>query len=133
MTSPVGGPIQISFGTNDLDVSFTFKNIGEHAYWNGSEDDQSFAAKLTANEYDWAELATPGFEVHSKLDRMIQSMNDPKWGSAKALAEGTTRYMHNLPHGMAGFKGPGIDVIPELTNFATDKGWELMSLIKYNI
>ena len=130
MTSPLGGPIQISFDTNNLDVSFTFNNIGEHAYWKSTSDDQSFTDKLTANEYDWAELATPGFEVHSKLDRMIKSMNDPKWGSAKALAEGTARYMHNLPHGMAGFKGPGIDVIPELTDFANDKGWQIDTLDK---
>ena len=130
MTSPLGGPIQISFDTNDLDVSFTFSNIGEHAYWKSTDDDQSFTDKLAANEYDWAELSTPGFEVHSKLDKIIESMNDPKWGSAKVLSEATTRYMHNLPHGMAGFKGPGIDVIPELTDFANDKGWEIDTLDK---
>lgn len=130
LTSPYGGPLQVTFSTNDLPVSFTFKQVGEHPYWSRSADNEQFEQKLATGDYDWAELATPGFEIHSSLDKMRESMNDAKWGNASALAAATMRYMHNLPHALAGFKGPGIDEIPELRGFATANGWTINTLNK---
>ena len=130
LTSPYGGPMQLEFSQNDLPVEITFENVGEHAYWDGDEDNESFEQKLDAGDYDWAELVTPGFEVHSTLEKMRKSMSDPKWGDAQALAAGTMRYMHNLPHALAGFKGSGIDPIPELQDFAADNNWEMKTIDK---
>lgn len=130
LTSPYGGPVQIRFNANDLPVSFTFQNIGEHPYWNDADDNDLFAQQLDAGNYDWAELATPGFEVHSTLSNMRKSMNDSRWGNAQALAAGTMRYMHNLPHALAGLKGVGIDPIPELHDFANANNWEIQTLAK---
>lgn len=133
LTSPYGGPIQLSFSTNDLPVEVTFENVGEHAYRTSSADDASFAAKLDAGEFDWAEIVTTGFEVHSTLEKMRESMADEKWGSAQALATGTERYMSNFPHVLAGFKGPSIDIVPEIHDFATAKGWTIdnLDLVKH--
>ncbi|MGB0847312.1 MAG: ImpA family metalloprotease, partial [Thiolinea sp.] len=127
-TSPYGGPLQLEFSTNDLPVQVYFENVGEHPYWASSADDESFTQKLAAGDYDWAELVTPGFEIHSKLDKMRTSMSDSKWGNAQALAAATMRYMHNFPHVMAGFQGPGIDVVPEIHDFATNKGFTIENL-----
>lgn len=129
-TSPYGGPLQLRFSENDLPVVVRFENVGEHPHWAASEDDTSFAQKLAAGDYDWAELVTPGFEVHSKLDKMRTSMSDSKWGSAEALAAATMRYMHNLPHVLAGFSGPGIDVVSDIHDFATSKGFTMDNLDK---
>lgn len=133
LTSPYGGPIQVQFDTNDLPVSFTFKHVGEHPYWRSEADNLSFEQKLNAGEYDWAEVATPGFEIHSTLGKMRESMNDTKWGSAEKLAAATMRYMHNFPHVLAGFQGPGIDIIPELHDFAKANGWtmETLDMVKH--
>ncbi len=133
LTSTYGGPIQLRFSSNDLPVEVTFQNIGEHAYWSGAADDASFTAKIEAGDYDWAEISTSGFEVHSTLEKMRQSVADEKWGSAQALAAGTERYMSNFPHVLAGFSGPGIDVVPEIHNFAAAKGWSIdnLDLVKH--
>ena len=127
-TSPYGGPLQLRFSKNDLPVTVRFENVGEHPYWAGSADDASFTQKLSDGDYDWAELVTPGFEIHSKLDKMRQSMGDSKWGSAQALAEATMRYMHNFPHVLAGFTGPGIDVVADIHDYAADKDFTLDNL-----
>lgn len=128
LTSPYGGPIQVEFDTNNLPVAFTFQNVGEHPYWDGEEDTATFVQQLADGHYDWAEIVTPGFEAHSTLSKMRQSMNITRWGSAEALANGTMRYMHNFPHILAGFQGPGIDAVPELHDFATTNGWTIDTL-----
>ena len=127
-TSAYGGPIQLSFDANDLPVEVKFSNVGEHPYWKSSADDASFTAKMNAAEYDWAEIVTTGFEVHSKLDKMRQSLEDVKWGSAQNLANATERYMSNFPHVLAGFKGPGIEAVSEIHDFASANGLEISNL-----
>ncbi|MBU1669015.1 ImpA family metalloprotease [bacterium] len=133
LTSPYGGPVHIAFNINDLDVSFTFENIGEHAYWASPADDDSFTQKLDAGNFDWAEVVTSAFEVHSTLDKMRESVADAKWGTAEALAAATQRYMSNFPHVLAGFKGPGIDVVEEIHDFAATNSLtiENLDLVKH--
>lgn len=125
-TSSIGGPIQVSFSANDLVTQFKFENVGQHPYWGGSEDDERFATQLTQDLFDWAEVSTPGFEVHSKVDKMQNSITG--WNSAAELAQATERYMHNLPHVLAGFQGPGIDTIAEIHDFATDNNLIVQSI-----
>ncbi|OZG74035.1 hypothetical protein BTA51_09695 [Hahella sp. CCB-MM4] len=132
-TSTYGGPIQIQFDTNGQTISLRFNNVGQHPFWNGEEDNDSFERALADGDYDWAELVTPGFEVHSKLEKMRESMRDDNWKTGAALAAGTMRYIHNFPHILAGFKGPGIDVIPEIQNFATAHNLDIayIDLVKH--
>ncbi len=136
-TSSIGGPIHLSYNTNDLPVEVVISNIGEHAYWSSVSDNESFAAKLNANEFDWAELAAPSFEVHSKTDKMIESMTDSALlenaGVPQALVDAVMRYVHNFPHVLAGFKGPAIDVVEEIHQFAADNNLpvENLDLVKH--
>ena len=125
-TSSIGGPIQVSFSANDLATRFKFENVGQHPYWGGSEDDERFATQLTQDLFDWAEVSTPGFEVHSKVDKMQNSITG--WNSAAELAQATERYMHNLPHVLAGFQGPGIDTVAEIHDFATDNNLTVQNI-----
>ncbi len=125
LTHPYGGPVQIEFSNNDLPVQFEFTNIGLHPYWNGSEDDEAFTRALDAGDFDWAELITPGFEVHSQLTKMRESMANDNFASAKAISDATMRYVHNFPHVLAGFQGPSIDVVPEIHDFAQSKGYSI--------
>ncbi|MGJ8649448.1 MAG: ImpA family metalloprotease [Opitutaceae bacterium] len=130
-TSPYGGPLQVAFDTNDLPVQLRFENVGEHPYWRGSQDDLNFTQKLDAGEYDWAEIATPAFEVHSSLEKMNVSVAN--WGTPKLLADATMRYLHNYPHILAGFQGPGIDAVVEIHDFAATNNWTIdtLDLVKH--
>ncbi len=128
LTHPYGGPIQIEFSANDIDVSFEFKNIGLHPYWNAAEDNETFTRALDSGNYDWAELVTPGFEVHSQLAKMRESMENENWNTAKDLADATMQYVHNYPHVLAGFKGPGIDAVPEIHNFASEHNYTINNI-----
>ena len=131
-TSPIGSPIQLSYDTNDLPVNITFDNVGEHPYWRSSGDNESFESKMAAAEFDWVEIAAPSFEVHSKHDKMLESMANemfgPNGGTAQQLVDATMRYVHNFPHVLAGFQGPGIDVVDEIHTFALDNGLEVYNL-----
>lgn len=132
LTSPYGGPIQLGYNKNDQNVALTFTNIGEHAYWASSADNDSFTAKLEAGDFDWAEIATASFEVHSQLNKMRNSIGGT-WATAADLAQATETYTHNYPHVLAGFQGPGIDVVPEIHDFANNNGWEVpvLDLVKH--
>jgi len=123
ITSPYGGPVEIAFDQNDINTTFRFENVGQHPFWKSPADDIAFANALNANKYDWAELATGGFEVHSKLDKMKESIEN--WADiahvsedASELARGTREYIGNLPFAIAGFKGDGISVIQEVKDWA---------------
>lgn len=131
-TSATGGPIQLSFSANDLPVDIVFDEVGEHPHWRSVEDDQRFEAGLAANDFDWAEIASPSFEVHSTHDRMLNSMQDAalgdRKGSAQALVESIMQYVHNHPHVLAGFQGPGIDTVDQIHQFAADNGLDVQTL-----
>lgn len=134
MTSPYGGPIQLEFSANDQPVSFTFEQVGEHPFWDDAGDNASFTAKLAQGDYDWAEFITPAFEIHSTLDKMRTSASDTRWGGTlEGFAAATMRYTHNFPHVLAGFKGPGIDVVPEIHDFVAANGYDIdnLDLVKH--
>lgn len=134
ITSPYGGPIQIEFSANDQPVQLTFQQVGEHPFWDDAPDNANFTARLAAGEYDWAEFVTPAFEVHSTLEKMRQSISDKRWGGTlEGFAAATMRYTYDFPHILAGFKGPNIDVVPEIKNFADAKGFSIdnLNLVKH--
>lgn len=126
LTSTYGGPIQIAFDKKDIPVRLKFENVAEHPYWSSPLDDATFAAKLAAKTHDWVEVATDGFEMHSKADRFItQTLANPNWNTPAALAAATQRYTYNYTHILAGFQGDGIDKHPEVYGWATSKGLTL--------
>ena len=121
-TSSYGGPVQIAFNDKDMEVRFDFKQIGRHPHWRDPSDDQDFAQRLAAADYDWAEIATEGFEVHSRLPKLVASLEGSIWPLASDFANATMRYTHNKVHVLAGFQGPHIDVVPEIHDFVRARG-----------
>ncbi|TKE77125.1 MULTISPECIES: ImpA family metalloprotease, partial [unclassified Vibrio] len=128
LTSAYGGTLQVHFDTNDIDVELRFENVAQHPVWRSEADNDSFVAQLEEGKFDWAELVTPGFEVHSKLDKMKESISAADWAQPHDMALATERYVHNFPHALAGFKGPGIDEIAEIHQYGEDKGWEIATI-----
>ena len=128
LTSAYGGTLQVHFDTNDIDVELRFENVAQHPVWRSEADNDSFVAQLEEGNFDWAELITPGFEVHSKLEKMKESIGSDDWAQPHDMALATERYVHNFPHALAGFKGPGIDEIAEIHQYGEDKGWQIETI-----
>lgn len=122
VTSPYGGPMQIKYNTEGDDVSFAFQNIGLHAYWASADDTDDFVSAMSVGDFDWAEISTPAFEIHSQLEKMRNSASSEHFTSTSELAEGAMTYAHNYLLLLAGYQGPGIDVVPEIHNFAQENG-----------
>ena len=146
MTSLYGGPIQIGVDKNEENLTFTFENVGEHPYWQSSADNDAFAQALDANAYDWAEISTESFEVHSTLEKMqqtIANMTDPEGdvtytvdkdeATGADVAYAIQRYTANHPFGLAGYKGIGIDPIEEADSFAQEHNItvEIVDFVKH--
>jgi len=124
--SPYGGPVQVSFDSKGLDVELTFKNVGKHPFWNDTGDDATFITELAANNYDWAEIVTPYFEVHSTREKMLNTMAKSYWlDSVSTLSTYVNKYLHDYPRALAGLRGDGITPIAEVDNFAAGKGWTI--------
>ncbi|MGX1925298.1 ImpA family metalloprotease [Vibrio sp. NH-7] len=128
LTSSYGGPVQVHFDTNNQPVELTFQGVARHPVWRSSADNESFVTQLNAGQFDWAELITPGFEVHSKTDKMMESIGAEDWAQPADMALATERYVHNLPHTLAGFQGPGIDKIADIHQYAETKGWQIETI-----
>ena len=139
ITSCYGGPVEIGFrGGEAGDVTLAFKHVGEHPYWRSSADDTKFQNALDANRFDWAELSTPGFEVHSKTEKMQESIKN--WAkqneniaaysaqTASNLANATVHFTSNYPFGLAGYKAGSIDPIAEMDSFADENGLSVKTI-----
>ncbi|MGF1800566.1 ImpA family metalloprotease [Vibrio gigantis] len=128
LTSAYGGTLQVHFDKNDINVELKFENVAQHPVWRSEEDNERFVAELEEAKFDWAELITPGFEVHSKLDKMQTSIGSSDWNQPQDMALATERYMHNFPHALAGFRGPGINEIAEIHAYGDSKGWQVETI-----
>ncbi|MCL9775080.1 ImpA family metalloprotease [Vibrio sp. S4B1] len=133
LTSAYGGTVQVQFDANDVSVELYFENVAQHPVWRSEADNDAFIAQLKSAQFDWAELITPGFEVHSKADKMLESVSSTDWVQPQDMALATERYMHNFPHALAGFQGPGIDTIDEIHQYGKDQGWttETIDIVKH--
>jgi hypothetical protein len=129
-TSVYGGPLELEFDTSDENVSLRFENVGQHpfwAFWQSKEQNNLFSTQLDEDKYDWAELVTPSFEVHSTVVKMKQSIANPKYQTPQDLADATMKYTSNYPLVLAGFQGEGIDVVDEIHDFAQEHNLSIAS------
>ncbi|MDN2482533.1 ImpA family metalloprotease [Vibrio agarivorans] len=125
-TSPYGGPIQVEMsGTKETPIALLFSNVGEHPHYPGWGDSSYFEQELSKNEFDWAEISTDHFEVHSTAMKMGITMANPMFDNGNELIDAIERYTHNYPHVLAGYQGPGIDEVPEIIDWAKSKGLEV--------
>lgn len=127
-TNPYGGPLQISFDNNDETVRLRVENVGEHAHWRSSADDEVFARRISEGTFGWVEVATDGFELHTRADLFEQTIQDPRWDNPAKLAEVIERYTFAAVHTLAGFSGRGIPAHPEVHGWASSVGLEVPAI-----
>ncbi len=131
LSSPIGGTIQLGFFSatgipeSGVPVTLRFDNIGEHPYWAGPADTVKFEQQMAAGDYDWAEMSTSYFELHSRMDLMRIGLADVAsgGGSITALADNTEQYFNNYLYLLAGIQRDGIDYMPEIHDFIDYNGW----------
>ncbi|MEI8596462.1 ImpA family metalloprotease [Photobacterium sp. Hal280] len=126
ITSPYGGPIQIGFTDQGTAMTFSFRQIGLHPYWQPGSNDADFLAALSNNAFDWAEIATEHFEIHSRNSRMQTTLSDnSRWDTPSQMADFMTTYHHSALRALAGYQGENITPIAEVQSFATQHGMTL--------
>ncbi len=140
-TSVYGGPIQVEFSTNDHLIELSFQNIALHPYWNGPEDNEAFTNAVAKGEFDWAEVATPLYELHSRIFEMRNTLNEWSGGVqevAKLMMEYTYKHIYtfgaydtaNFPSNTDNSYYSLIDIPTDISSFASNKG---LTLIPYDI
>lgn len=127
-TSVYGGPVQIGFDESGIDVELEFEDVGEHPHWSSSADDERFAKGIEAAVYDWIEVETEAFEVHSKRAQFLETMQDARWNTPTKLTSAIEKYTFDATHVVSGFRGKGITSVPEIVDWAEDKGFEIPNL-----
>ncbi|HSC89342.1 MAG TPA: ImpA family metalloprotease, partial [Polyangiaceae bacterium] len=125
ITSAYGGPVQIEFEQVGAKVEFEFENVGQHPHWSSSADNDSFAKSIASDVYDWVEVATPAFELHSTAKKFAETMGDARWNTPATLAEAIEIYTFDNVHVLAGFRGDGITSVPEIVDWAATTGIEI--------
>ena len=120
ITSVHGGPVFIRFDENDLQTRFEFDGVGRHPVWRSADDDAAFTLAVDAGDYDWAEILTDGFEVHSRLDKMRETLQ--RGQSPARIAALSARNFTDHAHALAGFVGRGITERDDIHGWARREG-----------
>lgn len=126
LTSPYGGPVHVLYDRNDEPVTLQFDGVGQHPVWQGPSDDASFVAGIAADDYDHVEFLTSHFEIHSTTEKMTETMAHPLAPSGTALEQVIQTYHHGLSLALAGYAGPGIATIDEVSDHAAAMGWPIV-------
>ncbi|WKE66338.1 ImpA family metalloprotease [Gallaecimonas kandeliae] len=122
ITSPYGGPVEVSFDSNDQPVALTFSHIGHHPFWSGPADTATFLAALAADQYDWAEFVTPDFELHTPTNYMQVTLGKPWTGDPDTLYDRIVNSYLYYPLMLAGYQDERIGTIAEVQTFAGNNG-----------
>ncbi len=126
--NPHGGPLQLAFEESNVSVRVRFEGVGRHPHWRSPADDARFAEAVASGVYSWVEVATPGFELHSRADYFTETMSDPRWPTPAALSAAIEKYTFDEVHILAGFTGEGISAHPEVHGWASEQGFTVPTL-----
>gem|GEM_PF-3600523 len=120
--SAFGGPIHVYFADDDgAQIDLAFKNVAKHPVWSGPEDTEAFLIDLAADEFDWAEFVRPNFELHSTVENMQSTLNNPRYSDPTDLADAIDTYLRGWQFWLDGKLGPGIPENPDLVAFHKDR------------
>ena len=98
------------------------ENIGEHAHWRSGTDNETFLQRVAEGKFNWVEVTTKCFELHSRLDKFQETMKDPRWAHPADLAAAIHRYTFAGSHTLAGLSGSCIPDNREIHGWANSKG-----------
>lgn len=130
ITSPYGGILYLNAEGSETvkQVSVASAGLLRQPVFNGTNFDE-FSAKLASTPLNWAEIRLPAIQIHSRLDLMKESVNDPLIGGyLKRLLVLTQNYLYKDIYGLAGMVGAGIVQPAKVLAFCTAHGWDCTSV-----
>jgi hypothetical protein len=125
LTHAYGGPIQLWIqSTSPVGaVRVNFSGVAHHPVWRGPADTPAFTAGLDSPLFSWAELVTPGFQVHSRMALMQDTLSSPFWPTPEAVAKYTYSAFYQVNYNLAGFTGAGLAISPQMAALCAARGW----------
>jgi hypothetical protein len=126
VTTPYGGIVFLDAdGTDPAQaVQVTLTNVAHQAVFTGANFAE-FTTQLAATPLNWAEIKFPAIEIHSRLDLMKESVQDPLiGGNLSRLLDLTQTYLYKDIYGLAGMVGLGITQPAKVLNFCTAHSWD---------
>ena len=128
VTAPYGGTLQLVYqSAAQATVKVTLKGVAEEPFlqYSNNMDQQAFAAALQTSPLSWAEIRSPFAEIHSRRDRLNQSINDSRYnGSSQAFLDDLFGYVLRDAYTLAGFQGQGISLPTAVAQRCTSLGWD---------
>lgn len=81
ITNPYGGPMMLRLdqAASLTSIRVRVESVAKHPIWRSPADTAAFTAGLQKRDFNWAELITPGFQVHATTPLMIESMGSSFW------------------------------------------------------
>jgi hypothetical protein len=126
LTSPYGGIMFINTEgtTNPLRVLVNAANVVRTPIFFG-KNFADFTNALVSSQLNWAEFKFQGLEIHSRMDLMQQSINDPLIaGNLSRLLNLTQIFLYKDIYSLAGMVGTDLTQPYKVKNFCTAHDWD---------
>lgn len=125
LTNPYGGTVEVLIGTatTTKTVELTISNVGHHPAWRGDASTAAFEQAMANADYYWAEFLTPGFEVHSRLQYMAESMDDPRYNTTQKLSTAAIQNFYLTNYSLGGYTGSNLSLSSQISTLCTSKSW----------
>ncbi len=130
ITSPYGGIVFLNAEGSETaqQINVAATGLFRQPVFNGANFDE-FSAKLASTPLNWAEIRLPAIQIHSRLDLIKESINDPLiGGNINRLLTLTQRYLYKDIYSLAGMVGGGIAQPAKVLAFCTAHGWDCTSV-----
>ncbi|EKF74808.1 hypothetical protein A11A3_07288 [Alcanivorax hongdengensis A-11-3] len=128
VTSPYGGTLQLVYNSGaQATVQLTLSGVAHEPFlqYGTGMDQQAFTTALQTSPLSWAEIRTPFAEIHSRRDRLNQSINGSRYnGSSQDFLDDLFDYVLRDAYTLAGFQGQGISLPAAVAQRCTQLGWD---------
>jgi len=121
-TSAFGGPIHVEITSGQSgSADLSFSNVARHPVWAGPEDTEKFLIDLAADEFDWAEFVRPNFELHSTVENMKATLDNPRYARPDQLADEVDYYLRGWHLWLDGHINDYVPENPDLIAFREER------------
>ena len=137
-TSPYGGTLQLVHrnASDTTTVSLSLKNVARQPFlqYGAAMDQAGFASDLQNSAINWTEIRSPFAEVHSRRDRMNQSINESRYaGNSQAFLDDLFEYVLRDAYVLAGFQGDGISLPDSVAQRCQSLGWDCANTVIHGL
>jgi hypothetical protein len=132
VTSPYGGTLQLSYSgaVPGAKVQLRVRGVARQPFLDMVDDSgiPAFIADFNSTLFDWAEIKLPGIEIHTRVDKMRESLRDNGYGDdiKRYLTEFRTLVFEDA-YQLAGFAVSGKVLPAGVLAYCGAEGWDCTS------